>query len=58
MTLLIKNSRYAFLIRLDLMFSMSLGLTNLIFHFAGETWKKVGTGRCNKNKNIRNFYKL
>ena len=58
MTLLIKNSRYAFLIRLDLMFSMSLGQTNLIFHFAGETWKKVGTGRCNKNKNIRNFYKL
>ena len=58
MTLLIKNGRYAFLVRLDLMFSMSLGQTNLIFHFAGKTWKNVDAGRCNKNENTRNFHKL
>ena len=33
------------------------GQTNLIFRFAGETWKKVGAGERNKNKNIVNFYK-
>ena len=36
----------------------NLGQTNLIFRFAGETWKKVGAGVRNKNKNIVNFYKL
>ena len=35
-----------------------LGQTNLIFRFAGETWKKVGAGGPNKNKNIVNFYKF
>ena len=34
-----------------------LGQINLIFRFAGETWKKVGVGVRNKNKNIVNFYK-
>ena len=35
-----------------------LGETNLIFHFPGETWKKVVVDGRNKNKNIVNFYKL
>ena len=34
------------------------GQTNLIFRFAGETWKKVRADGRNKNKNIVNFYKL
>ena len=33
-----------------------LGQTNLISRFTGKTWKKVGSGRHNKNKNIVNFY--
>ena len=34
------------------------GQTNSIFRFASKTWKKVGAGGYNKNKNIINFYKL
>ena len=37
--------------------SFHLDQTNLIFCFAGETWKKVGAGGHNENKNIVNFYK-
>ena len=43
----------------DLMNSKCLfGQTNSIFRFASKTWKKVGAGGYNKNKNTINFYKL
>ena len=36
----------------------NLGHTSLLFRFPGETWKNIGVGERNKNKNIVNFYKL